>query len=104
MVALALLDWASWPPIPANIIGFLTAFSSSFVGHSYWTFRGHEADFKNSLARLLLVNVFGFLLNNGVLWLLVSQTSLSDEWSVVIAVAVVPPLAYLASKFWVFRG
>lgn len=104
LVALTLLNMFGLPPLPANIIAFSVAFSVSFGGHSLWTFRGHGADLKASIARLLAVAIFGFLLNNGTLWLLVEKTVLGDNGSVILAALVVPPVAYLMNKFWVFRA
>jgi putative flippase GtrA len=104
LFALVALNQLGLAPIPANLIGFLVAFAVSFGGHSYWTFRGHGAAVKTSLVRLLIVAVFSLLLNNAVLWLLVEQTLLSDDISIIIAVLVVPPVTYLLSKFWVFRS
>lgn len=104
LVALALLNLFGLPPLPANIIGFSVAFSVSFGGHSFWTFRGHEAEWKTAIMRLLIVAIFSFLLNNGTLWLLVEKTPLSDNVSVIFAILVVPPVTYLLNKFWVFRA
>lgn len=104
LVALVLLNLFAMAPLPANIIGFCAAFLVSFGGHSYWTFRGHDAAWKTAIARLLIVAVISFLLNNGTLWLLVEKSPLSDSVSIIIAILVVPPLTYLMSKFWVFRA
>lgn len=104
LAALTWLNLAGLPPLPANILAFGIAFLVSFGGHSLWTFRGHGAEMKAAIVRLLIVSAFGFLLNNGTLWLLLEMTPLADDLSIILAALVVPPVTYLASKFWVFRG
>ncbi len=104
LVALLLLNLAAMAPLPANILGFLFAFGVSLVGHSQWTFRGHSAEFKSSAARLLFVSFCGFLLNNGVLLVLVENSLLGDNGAIIFAILVVPPATYLLNKFWVFKS
>jgi putative flippase GtrA len=104
LVALIAYNQFGLAPLPANVIGFLFAFSVSFGGHSYWTFRGHEAELKASIVRLLIVSIFGFLLNNSILWVLVEKTALGGNQAIILAALIVPPVTYLLSKLWVFRA
>jgi putative flippase GtrA len=104
LLALTLLNLGGLPPLPANILAFCVAFFVSFAGHSFWTFRGHGAELKASMVRLLITAGCGFLLNNGTLWLLLVLTALGDDLSVILAALVVPPATYLMNKFWVFRA
>lgn len=99
MVVAALLFILFTAPSPylVNFIAFTVAFTVSFLGHRYITFKTD-----GSFSRFLLVAIGGFLANNAMLTvgLALGVKSLS---AVIIATAIVPVLTYLASSLWAFK-
>lgn len=97
-----LIDRALAPPLLANLLAFLTAFSVSFLGHYFWTF-GPTGDPGRAVRRLFVISASAFLLNTVVLAGLLEAAWAAPELSAVVAATVVPLVSYLASRFWGFR-
>ncbi|WP_137136904.1 DUF6311 domain-containing protein [Rhizobium sp. FKY42] len=88
----------------ANPAGFMTAFLVSYFGHTHLTFgvekmhRSHGS----RLPRFALVAFAGFCLTQGIVMTLSSHSTLPNWLILAVALAVVPILTFLATKFWVF--
>ena len=100
-VAFATLPFVG-SPFLANLAGFLTAFVFSFLGQALWTFnvtRGRRA----AALRFFMVSGGNFLLSNVVLGA-AKASGLVPNWvALLIAIAVIPPCNYVASRLWAFR-
>ncbi|MDX9875209.1 MAG: GtrA family protein [Spongiibacteraceae bacterium] len=81
-----------------NLIAFAVAFQVSLVGHRLYTFRSN-----GSGRRFLLVALFGFLCNNGLLAAALALTPLEGLAAITLSTLLVPAVTYLASRFWAFR-
>lgn len=88
-------------PVPAATITYVLGMAVSFVAHSRFTFR-HRGDRRPAMIRFVLANVAGYLLNVGLLHLLI-VLGLPAVVAQLIAVAVVATLLFVAMKLWVFR-
>lgn len=97
-----LLAQTSVPPLAANVLAFLSGFCVSLLGNYYWTFRT-AASLKQAFRRFMMISSMGFLANEGMLAALLHVDMLSPVAAAFISVAVVPPVTYLASRFWGFR-
>ncbi|OLO04387.1 MULTISPECIES: GtrA family protein [Salinicola] len=92
---------ASWPTLSefvVNLCGFLVAFQISLIGHRRLTFRR-----RGRARRFFTLAVLGFLLNNGVLAVLLASTKIAGFWAIGIATLTVPLITYVGSRVWAFR-
>lgn len=100
-LAIAAILSAWWPALSefvVNLCGFLVAFQISLVGHRRLTFRR-----RGRARRFFLLALSGFLLNNGVLALLLTSTHIDGFWAIGIATLTVPLITYVGSRLWAFR-
>ena len=95
-----LLTLRGIPPVPAATITYVLGMAISFVAHSRFTFR-HRGDRGPAMIRFVLANVAGYLLNVGLLHLLIT-IGLPAVLAQLIAVVVVAALLFVAMKQWVF--
>lgn len=104
LVAAALLQSGILSAFPANICGFLTAFSVSFSGHYFWSFAHLRQDGKalKSMIRFLVIAVSGFALNASVLALWLQLTPWPDLLGLMVSIAIVPALSFLGARLWAF--
>ena len=96
-----LIDRLDWSPFAANLLAFLTAFSVSFTGQYYWTFRSDRA-WHHALIRFFAVSLAAFTVNNIVLSSLLLANFTSPALSAVIAATVIPVFTYVLGRFWAF--
>ncbi|GAA5234652.1 GtrA family protein [Verticiella sediminum] len=101
-VASGLITLFAVPPLAANTCAFLVAFCLSFSGNYFWTFR-MPGDPRRAIKRFLTISFSAFLVNTLILSLLLESGRLAPVPSVVISVAVMPAITYLASRFWGFK-
>jgi len=102
LVALLLVAYYDIYPILANFIAFLCAFMVSFLGHFHWTFNS-TIEQHVALIKFFTVTSSAFGINNLLLVVLLSQTSLPKELAVVIAAMVIPLVTFISSRLWVFN-
>nr|WP_281430447.1 GtrA family protein [Salinicola acroporae] len=92
---------ALWPALSefvVNLCGFLVAFQISLIGHRRLTFRR-----RGKARRFFTLALLGFVLNNGVLAMLLASTRVSGFWAIGIATLTVPVITYVGSRLWAFR-
>ncbi len=104
VVAAGLLESELLTALPANLCGYLVAFWISFGGHYFWSFAHlrQEGTATRSIVRFLIISVSGFALNSGILTLWLQLTPWSDLAGLLISIAVVPALTFLAARLWAF--
>ncbi len=100
-VAIFLNRVSNFSVLASNAVGFLIAFSVSFLGQYYWTFRS-AASMRGAVSKYFLIAMMAFLVNNLVLVWLVEQNVVGDVEALLIAAAVIPAITYLLGRFWVF--
>ena len=102
-VFVTLIQTLQAQPILANFLAWVTAFSVSFVGHYYWTFRATKRRSANStLPRFVLVSLFGLALNTFVVMVVVDLAHEPYGWAAVLMATVVPTAVFVVSKYWAF--
>lgn len=103
-VASVLLETGALTAFPANICGFLVAFTVSFSGHYYWSFSHLRQDGTalKSMRRFLVISLSGFLLNSTVLALWLKLTPWPDLFGLLLSIAIVPAFSFLGARLWAF--
>ena len=90
------------PPLAANLLGFLSAFSISFVGHGRWSFPAEGRPVAPALVRFAAVAVAGFVLNESAYAALLAWTTLDYRLALFLVLCGVAGLTWLAGRYWAF--
>jgi len=98
-----LVSFYPLPVLASNLIAFLVAFSVSFSGNYYWTFRAN-CSLKKALTRLFLISGSAFLVNSFLLSWLLDRGFFSPTVSAITAVGIIPVITFVSSRLWVFRN
>jgi putative flippase GtrA len=89
-------------PLAANVLGFLAAFTVSFVGHARWSFPAEGRPVAPALRRFAAVAVGGFALNETAYAVLLRVTPLDYRVALFLVLAGVAGLSWLAGRYWAF--
>lgn len=89
--------------LKANTISFCLAFGVSFLGNYIWTFKSPGSPAR-ALRRFLVTSVGAFLVNSTMLTCLLYIGLTSPLISALLSALAVPPLTFLASRFWAFQS
>lgn len=83
---------------------FLVFSAISYITHGEFSFKGHRASDPHHvrMGRFLAINVLGFLVNQGFIWLLVKQLDGPTWWSVIPMVFVTPLLTFALHRRFVY--
>ena len=93
---------AVWPLI-AGVIAFIAATGVGNVAHSRISFKGHGTRDARTAHRFLVVQLFGFGLNQAFIWLLTGPLVHGPTWwPLVPAVFVTPLVTFGLQRNWVF--
>lgn len=103
VIAVACVRGAGLDPQVANVVGFLVAFSVSFLGQWRWTFGAHGAPLARALPSYFLVSVSGFLANALAYRWLLTHTRLRYDVALALVLIAVAAMTFLLSRFWAFR-
>jgi putative flippase GtrA len=99
---IALGGGAEWPII-AGVVAFIAATAIGKVAHSRISFQGHGSRDSRTAHRFLVVQLFGFALNQGFIWLLTGPLVHGPTWwPLVPAVFVTPLVTFGLQRNWVF--
>jgi putative flippase GtrA len=100
-----LVSGLHWPPLVANVAGWLVAFCVSFAGHWHLTFPQSGAPLLRAARRFMMISATGFAINEAMYAVLLHFTGTALYavvlFFVLLAVAV---MTYLLSSRWAFRG
>ncbi len=98
---------ADLSPELSNFLGYAVAILVSFGLNKYYTFAGRKTQAADSgrkeLLRFLIVFVFAYAANYGVLLLLIYQWDVHVALSQILAGVVYVGISYLLNAFFVFR-
>ncbi|MFT5249451.1 MAG: putative flippase GtrA [bacterium] len=88
----------------ANLVGYIFAFSMSYVGQRKWTFKHIRIEKEHVVkVRFLVSSIFSLLLN--VVWVYIVDRllELSANYSLIGIVLFTPLLTFFILKRWVFK-
>ena len=104
MGVVALLVPLGLQPLLANIIGFVSAFNVSYIGHRFWTFNNHSTlTHHRSITRFWGVAVTSFAINELLFFLFLHYTTLPYLVALFLVLILVTPITFLLSRAWAFR-
>ncbi|MGE5339297.1 MAG: GtrA family protein [Gemmatimonadota bacterium] len=103
VVAVACVRGLAIDPQLANVVGFLVAFTVSFLGQWRWTFAAHAAPLMRALPSFFLVSLTGFLTNAAAYHWLLTHTALRYDVALAIVLIGVAAMTFMLSRFWAFR-
>ena len=91
-------------PMLSLTINFIVFTGLGYILHSRFSFRGHGTRDRAHVrtARFFTVNIFGFLLNQFFVWLLVKEMDGPTWWPVLPIIFVTPLVTFVLNRRWVF--
>lgn len=97
-------ELAGIDPMISFTIVFLVFSVISYVTHGEFSFKGHGARDRHHvrMGRFLAVNIFGYLVNQGFIWLLVKQLDGPTWWPTIPMVFVTPLLTFTLHRKFVY--
>ena len=96
-------EWQAGEQI-SNLLGFLCAFTLSWAGHYFWTFRHQGAmGHIESLVKFLCVALSSYGLNAFFVWLIITQIGYRDIYILPFMLLLVPIFTFTLARFWAFR-
>lgn len=100
----AITDLLHVDPMISFTLVFIVFSIISYVTHGEFSFKGHcERDRHHiRLSRFLAVNILGFLINQGFIWLLVKQLDGPTWWSTIPMVFVTPLITFSLHRRFVY--
>ena len=88
----------------SNSIGFTVAASTNYILNRIWTFQSHDPDIGLQYTQFLVISLIGLVINNAILWMIITRYKLNFYLSKIIAIAVVTVWNFLANYFITFAG
>lgn len=100
----AITDLAGVDPMVSFTIVFIFFSGVSYVTHGQFSFKGHgERDRHHiRMGRFFAINVLGFVVNQGFIWLLVKQLDGPTWWPTIPMVFVTPLLTFALHRRFVY--
>jgi putative flippase GtrA len=100
----AITDLLNVDPMVSFTIVFIIFSLISYVTHGEFSFRGHGTRDQHHIrmGRFLAVNVLGYLVNQGFIWLLVKQLGGPTWWPTIPMVFVTPLLTFTLHRKFVY--
>ena len=86
----------------ANTLGFLAAWSVSYLGHSRLSFKDHGQGQK-AFYRFIIHSIAMFTIATIVAHFTQKNLNIAENWIPVIAAVTIPALSLLSTKLFVFR-
>lgn len=90
------------PDVPANALGYVLGLACSFVLNRRFTFEQHGPVW-SSLMRFLAAFCIAWLVNIGVVLLLINGGRINAYLAHALALPIYTALFFLLSQYWVFR-
>jgi putative flippase GtrA len=100
----AITDLLHIDPMVSFTIVFIVFSVISYVTHGEFSFRGHGARDQHHIrmGRFFAINVLGFLINQGFIWLLVKQLDGPTWWPIIPMIFVTPLLTFILHRRFVY--
>jgi len=103
LVAVAAVRFWAMPPLLANVIGWLIAFSVSFIGHYQLTFKQQGASWTRAARRFFVVSAAGFAVNELTYAYLLRATTVRYDLLLAMILIAIAALTFILGRFWAFR-
>jgi putative flippase GtrA len=91
-------------PLWANLIGWLVAFTVSFSGHYYLTFRHQRGGVKQAIQRFFMISACGFAINELSYAYLLANTEIRYDWLLAGILVAVAGATFVFSRIWGFKA
>jgi len=100
----AITDLLHVDPMVSYAIVFIVFSGISYVTHGEYSFKGHGDRDRHHIrmGRFFAINVLGFLVNQGFIWLLVKQLDGPTWWPTIPMVFVTPLLTFTLHRRFVY--
>ena len=100
----AITDLLHVDPMISFTIVFVVFSVISYVTHGEYSFKGHGDRDRHHIrmSRFLAVNILGFLINQGFIWLLVKQLDGPTWWSTIPMIFVTPLITFSLHRRFVY--
>lgn len=103
LVVVAVVESWRWPPLLANVLGWLVAFGVSFGGHQRLTFGDRAAPVRQAAIRFFGLSAAGFAVNEAAYAALLRLTTQRYDLLLAGVLLGVAVITYLLSRQWAFR-
>jgi len=100
----AITDLVHVDPMVSYTIVFIIFSGISYVTHGEYSFKGHGTRDQHHIrmGRFFAINVLGFLVNQGFIWLLVKQLAGPTWWPTIPMIFVTPLLTFALHRRFVY--
>ncbi len=89
-------------PLLANFLAFLAAFTVSFLGHYYFSFKGHGNSLMSAVIKFTMVSLSIFGLNELMLFTLLHNDIFSEITALLVATSVASVCSFFLNRQWAF--
>jgi len=86
----------------SNSIGFISAASSNYLFNRIWTFHSENPKVFVEYSQFMIISIIGLLINNLVLWLIVSRLKWNFYFAKLCAIGIVTIWNFGANAFITF--
>ena len=100
-VAMTAVAAAGVSPTVGAVIGFIAAFTASYVGHFRFSF-AVGGRYRDYLLKFAIGSLVSFLLSTMSVWLATAVLGIDYKPALVALAIIVPACNYLMNRFWVF--
>jgi putative flippase GtrA len=100
-VAMVAVATAGMNATVGAMIGFLSAFIVSYVGHFRFTFAA-SGRYRDYLVKFAVTSLASFLLSTTAVWLATTVLGVDYRLALFALAIIVPVCNYLVNRFWVF--
>lgn len=97
-----LKEWLKVQKYIANSIGFTVAASTNYILNRVWTFQSTAPDIGREYTSFFIISLIGLVINNLILWIIVSRLKWNFYLSKLIAIGVVTIWNFLANNYITF--
>ena len=100
----AITDLAGIDPMISFTIVFIVFSGISYVTHGEYSFKGHGTRDRHHvrMGRFFAINVLGFVVNQGFIWLLVKQWHGPTWWPTIPMIFITPLLTFALHRRFVY--
>jgi len=100
----AITDLLHVDPMVSYAIVFIVFSGISYITHGEYSFKGHGTRDRHHIrmGRFFAINVLGFLVNQGFIWLLVKQLDGPTWWPTIPMVFITPILTFALHRRFVY--